>query len=71
MNPIAAILEGSLKSKINDVSRSQPVCTAIQIAIAQLLREWGIMPQAVAGHSSGDYPPYVHTSCKAKYLMCR
>lgn len=33
---------------------SQPLCTAIQVAIVNLLREWGITPAAVVGHSSGE-----------------
>lgn len=41
-------------SKISLVSRSQPVCTAIQIGLVRLLREWGISPSSVVGHSSGE-----------------
>lgn len=52
---VAAILEPAATSKINHVSRSQPVCTAIQIALVQLLSEWGIVPHSVIGHSSGSY----------------
>ncbi|ORY63888.1 putative polyketide synthase [Pseudomassariella vexata] len=33
---------------------SQPSCTAIQLALVDLLRSWGIHPAAVAGHSSGE-----------------
>ncbi|KAJ0106987.1 hypothetical protein J7T55_011082 [Diaporthe amygdali] len=33
---------------------SQPACTAIQIALVDLLRFWGIKPVAVVGHSSGE-----------------
>ena len=33
---------------------SQPSCTAIQLALVDLLRSWGITPTAVAGHSSGE-----------------
>ncbi|KAI9719958.1 MAG: Type I Iterative PKS [Chrysothrix sp. TS-e1954] len=33
---------------------SQPLVTALQIAIVEVLRSWGIRPQAVIGHSSGE-----------------
>lgn len=41
-------------SRINEVTHSQPVCTAIQIAIVDLLRSWNIHPNSVVGHSSGE-----------------
>ncbi|KAJ5635342.1 polyketide synthase-nonribosomal peptide synthetase [Penicillium longicatenatum] len=49
-----AILDPKDTSQINHVTRSQPVCTAIQIAYIQLLRKWGIECEAVIGHSSGE-----------------
>ncbi|KAK8036282.1 Reducing polyketide synthase PKS1 [Apiospora rasikravindrae] len=33
---------------------SQPSCTAIQLALTDLLFSWGVRPTAVAGHSSGE-----------------
>ncbi|KAK8137277.1 Reducing polyketide synthase PKS2 [Apiospora sp. TS-2023a] len=33
---------------------SQPACTAIQLALTDLLFSWGVQPTAVAGHSSGE-----------------
>ncbi|KAI1120480.1 hypothetical protein F5Y10DRAFT_289649 [Nemania abortiva] len=33
---------------------SQPLCTALQIGLVKLLREFGINPSAVVGHSSGE-----------------
>jgi emericellamide synthase (highly reducing iterative type I polyketide synthase) len=41
-------------SRINEASISQPCCTAIQIALVDLLKVWNIRPQAVCGHSSGE-----------------
>ncbi|KAI1121034.1 polyketide synthase-like protein [Nemania abortiva] len=39
---------------INDASRSQPLCTAIQVGLVNALRHFGISPAAVVGHSSGE-----------------
>lgn len=33
---------------------SQPLCTALQIALVNLLATWSITPSAVEGHSSGE-----------------
>lgn len=33
---------------------SQPICTAVQVALVDLLSSWGIRPSAVTGHSSGE-----------------
>lgn len=41
-------------SKVSDPALSQPLCTAIQIGLVDLLRTWGISPRAVVGHSSGE-----------------
>ncbi|KAF2760781.1 hypothetical protein EJ05DRAFT_461353 [Pseudovirgaria hyperparasitica] len=39
---------------INEPTYSQPLCTAIQIALVDLLFSWGVKPAAVIGHSSGE-----------------
>ncbi|KAI4212661.1 MAG: hypothetical protein LQ349_009335, partial [Xanthoria aureola] len=41
-------------SKVDDPAISQPLTTALQIALVDLLRSWGIHPSAVVGHSSGE-----------------
>ncbi|KAH8647456.1 BcPKS8, polyketide synthase [Tricladium varicosporioides] len=41
-------------SLINEAQISQPACTAIQLAITDLLRSWNVLPTAVTGHSSGE-----------------
>ncbi|KAJ5817291.1 hypothetical protein N7447_009524 [Penicillium robsamsonii] len=41
-------------NRINDAEISQPVCTAIQIAVVDLFHEWDITPKVTVGHSSGE-----------------
>lgn len=41
-------------SRINSPDFSQPICTALQIALVDLLTHWGLSPKAVVGHSSGE-----------------
>ncbi|KAI0116548.1 putative polyketide synthase [Nemania sp. FL0031] len=48
------ILDPLESNQINDANRSQPACTAVQIALVDLLRSWGVNPTAVVGHSSGE-----------------
>ena len=42
------------ESRINEAAVSQPCCTAIQVAMVDLLRSWRIQPHVVCGHSSGE-----------------
>ncbi|KAJ9490163.1 hypothetical protein VN97_g3106 [Penicillium thymicola] len=41
-------------SRLAETELSQPVCTAVQLAILELLKSWGVVPAACAGHSSGE-----------------
>ncbi|KAI0901837.1 putative polyketide synthase [Annulohypoxylon nitens] len=41
-------------SRINDPEISQPVCTAVQLSLVNLLADWDVIPQKVIGHSSGE-----------------
>ncbi|RAL13936.1 polyketide synthase [Aspergillus homomorphus CBS 101889] len=41
-------------SRMSEARLSQPLCTAIQVALVNLLREWGVTPSLVVGHSSGE-----------------
>ncbi|KAI9653222.1 MAG: Type I Iterative PKS [Bathelium mastoideum] len=50
----AELSKDETASCINEAHISQPACTAVQIALTDLLRAWGILPTAVAGHSSGE-----------------
>ncbi|KAF7953322.1 hypothetical protein EAE96_006533 [Botrytis aclada] len=41
-------------SNVNDPAYAQPLCTALQLALIEMLREFGISPTIVLGHSSGE-----------------
>ncbi len=41
-------------SQVNTATIGQPLCTAIQIGLVNLLESWNIKPTAVTGHSSGE-----------------
>lgn len=41
-------------SKVDEAFISQPLCTAFQVALVDLLRSWAIQPSIVVGHSSGE-----------------
>ncbi|GLA38616.1 putative PKS/NRPS-like protein biosynthetic cluster [Aspergillus niger] len=41
-------------SRVNAAEFSQPLCTALQIALIDVLHSWGIRPSSVVGHSSGE-----------------
>ena len=42
------------KSHIRDPKYTLPMCTAIQIALVDLLETWNITPAFVVGHGSGE-----------------
>ncbi|KAI1735252.1 polyketide synthase [Xylaria scruposa] len=48
------ILDENKSNRINEATRSQPICTAVQIGLIDLLRSWGVQPTSVVGHSSGE-----------------
>ena len=43
---------------------SQPLVTALQLAMLAVLKKWGIQPQSVVGHSSGE----IAAACAAGLL---
>lgn len=48
------LLKPSKTSRLNTAELSQPLCTAIQVALVDLLASIGVVPAAVVGHSSGE-----------------
>ncbi|KAL3469565.1 acyl transferase/acyl hydrolase/lysophospholipase [Aspergillus californicus] len=51
---IDEILKPSDISYLDHPLLSEPICSALQISLVDLLASWGIYPDAVAGHSSGE-----------------
>ncbi|OJJ42361.1 hypothetical protein ASPZODRAFT_170169 [Penicilliopsis zonata CBS 506.65] len=48
------LLAGAEQSRIGEAAISQPLCTAVQILLVDILRASGISFAAVVGHSSGE-----------------
>ncbi|RYC63993.1 hypothetical protein CHU98_g2250 [Xylaria longipes] len=48
------LLKNKEQSRVNSAEFSQPLCTALQVALVDLLFSWGIFPHAITGHSSGE-----------------
>ncbi|KAF9893690.1 hypothetical protein FE257_009858 [Aspergillus nanangensis] len=48
------VIENNSTISLTDPCYSQTSCTAIQLALTNLLASWGVIPTAVTGHSSGE-----------------
>lgn len=59
------------KEKINDPQLSQPLCTALQLALVELLRSFSIIPVAVLGHSSGEIAAAYTTGALSFESACK
>ena len=53
-NVVDELAKDDIDSNINDAEYSQPLCTAVQIALCDMLRSFEIRPTYVIGHSSGE-----------------
>ncbi|KAE8132883.1 hypothetical protein BDV38DRAFT_287358 [Aspergillus pseudotamarii] len=51
---VEEILNNQEDSRLSNPLFSQPICSALQIALVDLLASWGIHPDSVTGHSSGE-----------------
>ena len=65
----SALHEPMASSRIHEPEFSQPLCTALQIGVVDLLASWHIQPIATVGHSSGEiaaaYAAGTHTAEEA------
>ena len=52
------VLKSADAAMLNNAAYSQPICTAVQIGLVDLLKHWGVRPAAVVGHSSGEIGTY-------------
>lgn len=46
--------KGEDNSLVHRAEFGHPLCVALQVAIVDVLRSWGIVPDFVLGHSSGE-----------------
>ncbi|KAL3465723.1 hypothetical protein BJX64DRAFT_285326 [Aspergillus heterothallicus] len=53
-NLVEELLLPEAKSQINRAEFAQPLCTAVQVALVNLLASLGVSPCAAIGHSSGE-----------------
>ncbi|KAI0571333.1 Polyketide synthase [Pyrenophora tritici-repentis] len=46
--------KGENDSRVYSAELGHPLCVAIQIALVDVIRSWGVIPHGVIGHSSGE-----------------
>ena len=51
---IAELTADESQSRLKDIDVIQPTLFAIQVALAELWKSWGVEPDAVVGHSMGE-----------------
>lgn len=51
---ISELMLDEKSSRLHLAAISQPACTAVQVALVDLMTHWGLRPSAVVGHSSGE-----------------
>jgi len=53
--PLIEVLYGSSGSRLSETAYTQPALFAVEYALAEMWRHWGVRPDIVAGHSIGEY----------------
>ncbi|KKP00195.1 beta-ketoacyl synthase domain-containing protein [Trichoderma harzianum] len=51
---VEELLRDKATSRLGEAELAQPATTAVQIALVDMVRNWGLIPDAVVGHSSGE-----------------
>jgi acyl transferase domain-containing protein/acyl carrier protein len=53
--PLLDLLYGGAADRLNETAYTQPTLFAVEYALAELWRGWGIEPSILLGHSIGEY----------------
>ncbi|KAK4105143.1 polyketide synthase 3 [Parathielavia hyrcaniae] len=53
-DPVSELCRPKAESRVNEPALAQPLSTAVQLGLVDLLRGLGLAPAAVVGHSSGE-----------------
>ncbi|MBL8341597.1 MAG: type I polyketide synthase [Rubrivivax sp.] len=53
--PLATLLFEDAGGLLDQTGQTQPALYALQVALAELWRSWGVQPSAVIGHSVGEF----------------
>ena len=53
--PLLDVLYGAASTRLESTAYAQPAIFAVEYALAELWRSWGVEPDAVLGHSIGEY----------------
>jgi acyl transferase domain-containing protein len=51
---VGELMADEAESRVGKPAISQPACTALQVALVDLLEDWGVRPSVAVGHSSGE-----------------
>ena len=58
-------------SRLGEPAIAQPLCTAVQIMIVDLLKQAGVKMHSVVGHSSGEIAAALHIIVASMPLLLR
>jgi len=53
--PLLALLFGAAADRLDQTAYTQPALFALEYALSELWRSWGVTPSVVLGHSVGEY----------------